>query len=220
MHARHSTITSYVPGQKLNRHKFSPVSASKLPFSKESGEAAAAAARFVVESGTAQLRFHYEAELSNVVVRVDLRSAQVFELGPVESICVDEGSNGGENEKIASEGLKHGVFEISLTDLQGDEDQSYRKISAPGWISPQTSLDHSSASGRLPYQKTWTVRSNYRDKQNKRREEKNVYCNPALHLVRLLMKEGNRGGDSKGAADLGAAPPEKTTPPPNMGGWL
>ncbi|KAK9124547.1 hypothetical protein Sjap_014149 [Stephania japonica] len=92
-------------GQKLNRHKFSPVSASKLPFSKESGEAAAAAARFVVESGTAQLRFHYEAELSNVVVRVDLRSAQVFELGPVESICVDEGSNGGENEKMHTDVL-------------------------------------------------------------------------------------------------------------------
>ncbi|KAL5712456.1 40S ribosomal protein S3-1 [Ranunculus cassubicifolius] len=31
--------------------------------------------------------------------------------------------------KIASEGLKHRVFEISLADLQaGDEDQSYRKI--------------------------------------------------------------------------------------------
>ncbi|GLJ11136.1 hypothetical protein SUGI_0144170 [Cryptomeria japonica] len=30
--------------------------------------------------------------------------------------------------KIASEGLKHRVFEISLADLQNDEDQSYRKI--------------------------------------------------------------------------------------------
>ncbi|CAH8380035.1 unnamed protein product [Eruca vesicaria subsp. sativa] len=30
--------------------------------------------------------------------------------------------------KIASEGLKHRVFEVSLADLQGDEDQSYRKI--------------------------------------------------------------------------------------------
>eukprot|EP00252_Welwitschia_mirabilis_P009289 TRINITY_DN2175_c0_g2_i1.p1 TRINITY_DN2175_c0_g2~~TRINITY_DN2175_c0_g2_i1.p1 ORF type:complete len:262 (-),score=42.39 TRINITY_DN2175_c0_g2_i1:182-967(-) len=30
--------------------------------------------------------------------------------------------------KIASEGLKHRVFEISLADLQKDEDQAYRKI--------------------------------------------------------------------------------------------
>ncbi|KAE8803342.1 40S ribosomal protein S3a [Hordeum vulgare] len=30
--------------------------------------------------------------------------------------------------KIASEGLKHRVFEVSLADLQGDEDQAFRKI--------------------------------------------------------------------------------------------
>ncbi|CAN7051857.1 unnamed protein product [Brassica oleracea var. botrytis] len=30
--------------------------------------------------------------------------------------------------KIASEGLKHRVFEVSLADLQGDEDHAYRKI--------------------------------------------------------------------------------------------
>ncbi|KAL3649002.1 40S ribosomal protein S3-1 [Castilleja foliolosa] len=30
--------------------------------------------------------------------------------------------------KIASEGLKHRVFEVSLADLQGDEDHSFRKI--------------------------------------------------------------------------------------------
>ncbi|KAK9138313.1 hypothetical protein Sjap_008907 [Stephania japonica] len=99
-------------GQKLNRHEFSLVSASKLPLSKESGEAAVAAARFVVESGTAQLKFHYEAELSNVVVRVDLRSAQVFELGPVESICVDEGSDGGENEKGMSTEIRWECLDI------------------------------------------------------------------------------------------------------------
>ncbi|CAI9778882.1 unnamed protein product [Fraxinus pennsylvanica] len=32
------------------------------------------------------------------------------------------------SEQIASEGLKHRVFEVSLADLQGDEDHSYRKI--------------------------------------------------------------------------------------------
>ena len=31
-------------------------------------------------------------------------------------------------QQIASEGLKYRVFEISLADLQGDEDQAYRKI--------------------------------------------------------------------------------------------
>jgi len=30
--------------------------------------------------------------------------------------------------QIASEGLKHRVFEVSLADLQGDEDHSFRKI--------------------------------------------------------------------------------------------
>lgn len=30
--------------------------------------------------------------------------------------------------QIASEGLKHRVFEISLADLQNDEDQFFRKI--------------------------------------------------------------------------------------------
>jgi hypothetical protein len=30
--------------------------------------------------------------------------------------------------QIASEGLKHRVFEVSLADLQGDEDQAFRKI--------------------------------------------------------------------------------------------
>lgn len=32
------------------------------------------------------------------------------------------------NSQIASEGLKHRVFEVSLADLQKDEDQAYRKI--------------------------------------------------------------------------------------------
>ena len=31
-------------------------------------------------------------------------------------------------EQIASEGLKHRVFEVSLADLQKDEDHAYRKI--------------------------------------------------------------------------------------------
>ena len=31
-------------------------------------------------------------------------------------------------EQIASEGLKHRVFEVSLADLQSDEDHAYRKI--------------------------------------------------------------------------------------------
>ena len=30
--------------------------------------------------------------------------------------------------QIASDGLKGRVFEVSLADLQGDEDQAYRKI--------------------------------------------------------------------------------------------
>ena len=33
-----------------------------------------------------------------------------------------------QTHQIASEGLKHRVFEVSLADLNKDEDQAYRKI--------------------------------------------------------------------------------------------
>ncbi|KAF2287815.1 hypothetical protein GH714_002816 [Hevea brasiliensis] len=39
-----------------------------------------------------------------------------------------KGKEGRQEEGIASEGLKHRVFEVSLADLQKDEDHAYRKI--------------------------------------------------------------------------------------------
>ncbi|KAJ0035341.1 hypothetical protein Pint_24532 [Pistacia integerrima] len=61
-------------------------------------------ARFGVgTSGTAELQFHRESE-SIDGFRVDLRAAQLFKLGPVQSVCISEGSN-DKKEKSYSRGI-------------------------------------------------------------------------------------------------------------------
>ncbi|KAK9101708.1 hypothetical protein Sjap_018962 [Stephania japonica] len=60
----------------------------------------------------------------SICSRASLRSLSLFSL----SIGPHRTAPHGFALSIASEGLKHRVFEISLADLQGDEDQSYRKI--------------------------------------------------------------------------------------------
>ncbi|PIA45019.1 hypothetical protein AQUCO_01700523v1 [Aquilegia coerulea] len=54
----------------------------------------------------------------------DIKAPSLFSVKNVGKTLVSR----TQGTKIASEGLKHRVFEISLADLQGDEDQSYRKI--------------------------------------------------------------------------------------------
>ncbi|KAI4364373.1 hypothetical protein MLD38_020474 [Melastoma candidum] len=54
----------------------------------------------------------------------DIKAPSVFSVKNVGKTLVTR----TQGTKIASEGLKHRVFEISLADLQGDEDHSYRKI--------------------------------------------------------------------------------------------
>ncbi|KAA8548674.1 hypothetical protein F0562_000358 [Nyssa sinensis] len=54
----------------------------------------------------------------------DIKAPSVFSVRNVGKTLVSR----TQGTKIASEGLKHRVFEISLADLQGDEDNAYRKI--------------------------------------------------------------------------------------------
>ncbi|CAN1271884.1 40S ribosomal protein S3a, partial [Linum perenne] len=54
----------------------------------------------------------------------DIKSPMVFDVRSVGKTLVTR----TQGTKIASEGLKHRVFEISLADLQKDEDNAYRKI--------------------------------------------------------------------------------------------
>ncbi|XP_043717819.1 40S ribosomal protein S3a-like [Telopea speciosissima] len=54
----------------------------------------------------------------------DIKAPSIFSTRNVGKTLVSR----TQGTKIASEGLKHRVFEVSLADLQTDEDQSYRKI--------------------------------------------------------------------------------------------
>uniref|UniRef100_A0A7N0VJM6 Small ribosomal subunit protein eS1 n=1 Tax=Kalanchoe fedtschenkoi TaxID=63787 RepID=A0A7N0VJM6_KALFE len=54
----------------------------------------------------------------------DIKAPSVFNVKQVGKTLVSR----TQGTKIASEGLKHRVFEVSLADLQGDEDHSFRKI--------------------------------------------------------------------------------------------
>ncbi|EEE53089.1 hypothetical protein OsJ_35850 [Oryza sativa Japonica Group] len=54
----------------------------------------------------------------------DIKAPSVFNVRNVGKTLVSR----TQGTKIASEGLKHRVFEVSLADLQNDEDQAYRKI--------------------------------------------------------------------------------------------
>ncbi|KMZ57395.1 40S ribosomal protein S3a [Zostera marina] len=54
----------------------------------------------------------------------DIKAPSVFTTRNVGKTLVSR----TQGTKIASEGLKHRVFECSLADLQNDEDQAYRKI--------------------------------------------------------------------------------------------
>ncbi|KAK1277748.1 putative histone-arginine methyltransferase CARM1 [Acorus gramineus] len=78
-------------GQKPEHQEFECASVRS-----NSLEARPAIARFIGDvegGGGAQLRFHGDFESKGVISHVDLRTAQLFRLGPVETLCVCEGSN-------------------------------------------------------------------------------------------------------------------------------
>ncbi|XP_043709741.1 probable histone-arginine methyltransferase 1.3 isoform X4 [Telopea speciosissima] len=87
-------------GQKDKQQEFT-VSISQLSASSPAASCSSALARFSIKPQGAQLRFHQESEPSDDIL-VDLRTAQLFKLGPVESVCVEEGSTSSEEEEEKS----------------------------------------------------------------------------------------------------------------------
>ncbi|CAN1857637.1 Probable histone-arginine methyltransferase 1.3 [Linum perenne] len=59
-----------------------------------------AVATFTADDGVTKLRFHQESE-SNAVVSVDLATAQLWKLGPSQSVCIFGGSDDSNNEKYS-----------------------------------------------------------------------------------------------------------------------
>ncbi|XP_043709739.1 probable histone-arginine methyltransferase 1.3 isoform X2 [Telopea speciosissima] len=90
-------------GQKDKQQEFT-VSISQLSASSPAASCSSALARFSIKPQGAQLRFHQESEPSDDIL-VDLRTAQLFKLGPVESVCVEEGSTSSEDQKSYSRGI-------------------------------------------------------------------------------------------------------------------
>ncbi|KAJ4968802.1 hypothetical protein NE237_015503 [Protea cynaroides] len=98
------TIMEVHLGQKQKQQEFT-VSISQLSASSPTTPCSLALARFSIEGQGAQLRFHQDSEPRDDIL-VDLRTAQLFKLGPVESTCIDEGSAiNKEEEKSYSRGI-------------------------------------------------------------------------------------------------------------------
>ncbi|CAB4262713.1 unnamed protein product [Prunus armeniaca] len=85
------------------QQEFVLASISELASSSSSSSLTPAVARFSSEDGVGKLRFQQEAE-SDARVNVDLQTAQLFKLGPVQSVCISEGSDTG-TEKLFSRGV-------------------------------------------------------------------------------------------------------------------
>ncbi|KAG2727115.1 hypothetical protein I3843_01G139800 [Carya illinoinensis] len=82
-------------GQKLKQQEFALVSVSELSPSSSTSPSKPVVARFCADSGISKLRFHKEPE-SIATTNVDLRTARLFKLGPVQSVCISEGSEASE----------------------------------------------------------------------------------------------------------------------------
>ncbi|XP_021806230.1 probable histone-arginine methyltransferase 1.4 isoform X1 [Prunus avium] len=85
------------------QQEFALASISELASSSSSSSLTPAVARFSAEDGVGELRFQQEAE-SDARVNVDLQTAQLFKLGPVQSVCISQGSDTG-TEKLFSRGV-------------------------------------------------------------------------------------------------------------------
>ncbi|XP_016648040.1 PREDICTED: probable histone-arginine methyltransferase 1.4 [Prunus mume] len=82
------------------QQEFVLASISELASSSSSSSLTPAVARFSSEDGVGEQQ---EAE-SDARVNVDLQTAQLFKLGPVQSVCISEGSDTG-TEKLFSRGV-------------------------------------------------------------------------------------------------------------------
>ncbi|XP_052189312.1 probable histone-arginine methyltransferase 1.3 [Diospyros lotus] len=88
---------------KHKPQEFALASVTDLSCSASSSSASSApfAARFSVDSGVAELRVYPESE-PNEAVLIDLRDAQLFKLSPIDSVCISQGSETGEEESYSS----------------------------------------------------------------------------------------------------------------------
>ncbi|XP_050372264.1 probable histone-arginine methyltransferase 1.4 isoform X1 [Argentina anserina] len=88
----------------MKPQEFALVSISELGSSSSSSPSSPAVAMFSAgENGAVELRFQPESE-SAAAVNVDLQAAKLFKLGPVQSVCISEGSDASK-EKLYSSGL-------------------------------------------------------------------------------------------------------------------
>ncbi|XP_059456028.1 probable histone-arginine methyltransferase 1.3 isoform X2 [Corylus avellana] len=79
-------------GQKHKQLEFALASVSDLSSSSSAAQSKPVVARFSADSGVAELRFQQESE-SIAAINVDLQTAKLFKLGPVQSVCISEGSD-------------------------------------------------------------------------------------------------------------------------------
>ncbi|KAE8076758.1 hypothetical protein FH972_015385 [Carpinus fangiana] len=79
-------------GQKHKQLEFALASVSELSSSSSAAKSKPVVARFSADSGVAELRFLQESE-SIAAINVDLQTAKLFKLGPVQSVCISEGSD-------------------------------------------------------------------------------------------------------------------------------
>lgn len=79
-------------GQKHKQLEFALASVSELSSSSSAAQSKPVVARFSADSGVAELRFQQESE-SIAAINVDLQTAKLFKLGPVQSVCISEGSD-------------------------------------------------------------------------------------------------------------------------------
>ncbi|KAG5555043.1 hypothetical protein RHGRI_012550 [Rhododendron griersonianum] len=89
--------------QKQKQTDFELASVSELSSSSSTPPPSPVVARFGFDSGASVLRFHRDSE-SNEAFHIDLRSAQLFRLSPVETICIC-GTSETNTEKSYSRGI-------------------------------------------------------------------------------------------------------------------
>lgn len=87
--------------QKHKQQEFTLGTISQLPPNPSISPSSPVVARFSVDSGVAELRFHQDSESSDVN-SIDLRTAQLFKLGPIESVCISGGSETSKEKSYSS----------------------------------------------------------------------------------------------------------------------
>ncbi|GLU08379.1 hypothetical protein SLE2022_252970 [Rubroshorea leprosula] len=93
-------MTEASVGQKQKQLEFALASVRDLTAASVSSSVPVIA-RFIADSGVAELRFYRESD-SVEGFNVDLRTAQLFKLGPLQSVCISEGSNTNKENSYSS----------------------------------------------------------------------------------------------------------------------